>query len=296
MKEDTAYKAKYFALSFCASFFVLAVMYLFLIGTTSPQPYIDTGQRELGFSPAAYQPDPEEALTLLLLGTERAHSIADTFVLLRFDPVREEVGVVVLPPQTLLIRDGNEETLSDTYRFGGASYTRDALSQFLDIPIDRFARISVPNFILAAAAVGTIEFDLPRDITLADGELSVTLGAGVQLLDGRQIAGIIRHQGDPGGQAQQMELIAQLVCAVINQRIDVVNSTLLERIFETVINLVDTDITYADYERRINSARHLAALDEDIARHIPFQGQFSEDGERFLVADTTIANLARRFI
>jgi len=296
MNEQNAYKAKYFALSFCAAFFALAVMYLFLISAGPSGAQVAANNAGYISLQEAYQPDQADALTLLLFGTERAHSVADIFILLRFDPVRAEVGVVVFPPQTLLVRDGREETLSHTYRFGGAAYTRDALASFLDIPIDRYARISLSSFIIAANAVGSIEFDLAEDITIQDGELTVTLNAGIQLLDGRQVAALIRHQDYADGVAGQTKMTAQLVSAIINQRIDIVNSTLLGRIFETVINLVDTDVTYSDYEQRINAARHMAALGEDVARHIPLQGQFSDDGEHFILADTALVNLARRFI
>ena len=298
MENHGAYKAKYFTLSFCATFFMLVVIYLFLMNAGLSGIQEGAGQEAVHVlqSQDAYQPDEADALTLLIFGTERANSVADTFLLLRFDPVREEVSVVVFPPQTLLVRDAREETLADTYRFGGALYTRNALASFLNIPIDRYARISLSSFIVAAGAVGTIEFYLSEDLIVQDGELTVTLNAGVQLLDGRQVAALIRHQDYPGGQAQRMEITAELVCAVINQRIDVVNSTLLDRIFGTIINLLDTDITYADYERRINAARHMAGLDEDIARHIPLQGHFSDDGKYFILADTALAGLARRLM
>ena len=300
MDSNRDYKTKYFALSFCAAFFVLALILLFLISTMQPVEPSGAASRDVSrrveAPPPVYQPHEADALTLLLFGSERARSAADTFVLLRFDPVRAEVAVAVFPPGTVLNHNEREETLSDVYRFGGAIYTRDALSAFLDIPIDRYARINISNFITAAAAVGSIEFELDEDITIQDGDLAVTLNAGVHLLDGRQIAMLIGYQNYPGGEAQRGQITSQLVSAIINQRIDVVNSTLLDRVFQTVINLVDTDITYSDYERRRDAARLMAASGKEVARPIPLQGEFLEDGEKFILADTALANLALIFL
>jgi len=299
MDSNRDYKTKYFALSFCAAFFAFALMFLFLMSATrsgAPSGAVLGDDSGVEVVELAYQPYAGDALTLLLFGTERAHSVADTFVLLRFDPVRGEVGVAVFPPGTVLNHNEREETLSEIYRFGGAIYTRNALSAFLHIPIDRYARISLSGFITAAAAVGSIEFELDEDITIQDGDLPVTLNAGVHLLDGRQIAAFIRYQSYPGGEAQRGRITSQLVSAVINQRIDVVNSTLIDRIFLTVINLADTDITYSDYERRKDAARLMAALGKEVARPIPLQGEFLEDGAKFILADTALANLTLIFL
>jgi len=297
MDSGRAYKAKYFALSFCASFLLLAAFFYFMMSGTH------AGSGEISATPAqtaqaldTYQPDESDALTLLVFGTERVDSVAETFVLLRFDPVRGEVSVAVFPPQTLLTYDGREETLSDAYRFGGAAYTRQALSSYLDIPIDRFARISISGFITAAAAVGTVEFDLAESVTLSDGELTVTLNPGPHLLDGRQVAALIRHPGYDGGEMQRAQITAQLVSAIIDQRIDIVNSTLLDRVFETVINLLDTDITYGDYLNRQPAARQMANNGQAIAHTIELPGVFTEDGQRFVLTDAALAGLTLRFL
>ena len=294
MNKNRTYKAKYFALSFCASFFVWSLLFLFLITTTHPDAAGVAPSAGLAFEPV-YQPEEADALTLLLFGTERPDSVADAFLLLRFDPLRGEVSVAAFPPQTVLLHGSREETLSDAYRYGGAAYTREALSTYLGVPIDRYARISLAGFITAAAAVGTVEYELSEDLLLNDGDLAVTLHAGAQLLDGRMVAALIRNPDYPCGESQRGMITAELVCAVINQRIDVVNSTLSDKIFETVINLVDTDISYSDYEQRLSAARHMAARSGPVARPIPLQGQFSQGNTRYTLADTALAGLARRF-
>ena len=293
MSSHGAQRHKYFALSFISAFLAFWLVFLFVMGVASPSSAPVSADSP---APAVYQPREEDAITLLVLGAERHDVAADTFLLLRFDPVRGQVGVVAFPPGTVLTHNDRGETLADAHRLGGSLYTRGALADTLNIPIDRFARITLSGFVTAAAAVGSVEFTIEEQLSIHDGELSVTLAPGTHLLDGRQVAAIIRYQGYPGGQAQRMELTAALASAVIDQRIDIVHSTLLAQAFQIIINLLDTDITYADFAARLEAARALADLGHPIARPITLQGQFCEAAERFTLSDTAKAQLAHAFL
>ncbi|MCL2579374.1 MAG: LCP family protein [Oscillospiraceae bacterium] len=295
MGGDLGYRAKYFALSFGAASLVF-VLFFYMMLSGAPTGGNTAAPVSLLQPAEVYQPSETDSLTLLVFGSERMNTPADTFVLLRFDPVGGVVGVAAFPPQTVIVSAGREETLADAFRLGGAVYTRDALAACLNIPIDRFARVSLSGFVTAAAAVGSVAFELSEPITLADGDLAVTLNAGPQLLDGRQVAALIRHTGYPEGELGRASMTAQLVAAIIDQRIDIVNSTLIDRIFETVINLLDTDFTFSDYIRRQNGARLMADSGQPIARIVELAGTFSEDGSRFELADTTRTALTMRFL
>ena len=299
MSSYASRRRKYFAVSFISAFLVFWLVFLLLMsaGQTSSPPGSAVGLASTpATAAAAYQPREEDALTLLVFGTEHPGAVADTFLLLRFDPVAGQVGVAVFPPGTVLTHNESGETLAEAFRFGGALYTRTALEQTLNIPIDRHARITTQGFIAAAAAVGTVEFELYDALHIhTEGQL-ITLNPGVHLLDGRQAAELIRYRGHPGGEAGRIALITRLVCAVIDQRIDVVHSTLLEQIFATVINLVETDITYAYFERRVDGARLMASSGYPVALPIILQGAFCEDYTRFTLADTALAALSRVFL
>lgn len=283
-------ETRLFFLSFSAAFFLIALLFLFMVTVIHPRTpqslQADATTKE------AYVPNPDDALTLLLIGTETPDTPAGTFVLLRFDPVSGQVLVASLPPETALFHNGKTESLSDAYRFGGAIYTKNALAASLNLPIDRYARITLNSFILSAGAVGTVEFALQEDVTLMEGEVSVTLNEGVQLLDGRKVAGLLRREADDP--AKRSEFNNALICAVINQRIDVVRSTLIDKVFETVINLVDTDISSTDYELRKEAALQMSYCETPVAKPVLLTGQW--DGALFYLHDTSLVQLARGFL
>jgi anionic cell wall polymer biosynthesis LytR-Cps2A-Psr (LCP) family protein len=280
--------ARLFAISFSLSLFVISLLYMFLTVTISPRtpPSLMADAVE-----EAYIPDKQDALTVLFFGEEAPGSVAGTYILLQFNPMAGKVYVAPLPPQTKLIHGGKKETIAEAYRFGGARYTRDALEEHLNIPINRHLRASANAFILAANNIGTIEFDIKEETTIADGDSYATLSPGLHLLDGRRMIGIVREsQNSP---EQRAALAGELAGAAINQRIDIAASTLSDRIFESIINLIDTDISYADYEQRKLPARHMAEK-ENIAEIIPMRGWW-QDGV-FTIYDTDIARLGSLFL
>ena len=289
----TVRKRIYFLVSFLCAFLAFWLVFLVMMsaGQNHSAPRTAPANRA-----AAYQPSDQDALTLMLFGIESHGAVADTFVLLRFDPVRGQVGVAVFPPGTVLTHNDSGETLAEAYRFGGMIYTRDVLSLTLNIPIDRHARATLSGFVAAANAVGSVEFELYEPVTVSAGGQPVTLDAGVHLLDGRQVAELVRYRDFPGTEAARTELITRLTCAIIDQRIDIVFSTLLEQVFTTVVNLLDTDITFADFEQRIAGAQHMADQSEPVALPIALQGDFCQDGIRFTLHDTALAQIARFFL
>lgn len=294
MDKRKTLRLHYFLLSFSAAFFFISLMFLFLITTVHPDSPQEVMQPATEEEP--YIPDEGDALTVLLFGVDSADAVAGTYILARFDPVGRGVRVAVFPPQTLMASGQREETLSEAYRYGGARYTRDALAEHLNLPIHRYARISLSGFVTAAQAVGNVEFDLEEELVLSDGDFAVQLYPGRQLLDGRKVAALIRSRDYPGGEIQRCQMVARLTCAIVDQRIDVVNSVLLDKIFETIINLVDTDISYTDYEERKAPARMLAEGDRPLGVAVAVEGELSADGERFVLPDTTLAALGRQFL
>lgn len=288
MTEERFRRARYFLISFAASFFMLSLLFLFLMTTISPGAAPETAGGPRSAEEEPYAPEAADALTVLLVGS--TDNVAGTFLLAGFDPAGGAVNLAVFPAKTLV----GEETLGEAYRYGGARYTKDVLAAYLGIPIDRYVRLERDSFIKAAAAVGTVEIDLAREVVLAEGDLEVVLRPGRQLLDGRKIADLLARE-EPD-EAARCALVLQLAAAAVDQRIDLANSVLVDKVFETVVNLVDTDISYGDYEQRKAAAAYLAGLEGAVAAPLGVEGSFSADGKTFSLTDTAIATLRRRFL
>lgn len=294
MSDYVKIKYRYFFLSFSIAFFVLSLMFLFLMSTVHPKtPESLVREPETAVANTVYLPNPRDSLSVLFMGVETDSAACGTFILARFDPASGKVPVAVFPPRTAIKNNGKLETLSEVYRFGGAEYTKKALGETLGIPIDRYVRIRMDSFLTCAAAIGSVEFDLPVEVTITRGGAAFTLSKGKQLLDGQKVADIIRYQDYPGGEAERCRVTAELTAAIVNQRMDVCLSTVVDNVFEKIINLIATDISYTDYYERKHAAEFLARLGDGPASPVALNGEWSGDGKLYTLSDTTFAALTQ---
>lgn len=242
--------------------------------------------------PSVYAPSAQDSLTVLFIGVETENSKSGTFLLARFDPAGGKVPIIVFPPQTSIKNNDKTEPIFEVYRYGGAEYTKNALAETLGIPIDRYVKMRLDSFIVAAAAIGTVEYDLMDSISVNHGGASVTLKRGLQLLDGQKVADIIGYDY-PEGELYRCKVTAELAASIVNQRKDICLSTVIDNIFEKIINIINTDISYPDYYDRKNAAIFLAKMHPNPAQPIEVTGKWSEDGKDFILSDTFLAGLTQ---
>lgn len=286
-------KYRYFFLSFSFAFLVLSLTFLFLMSVVNPKASRpSTPEPETGGT-SVYVPTEDDALSVLFIGTYSEESPPGTFILARFDPARGKVPIIVFPPQTAVKNSGKTESLFEVSKYGGADYTRNTLAETLGIPIDRYVSIRLDSFISGAAAIGSVEYELTEPVTITRSGAPVTFNRGKQLLDGQKVADVIRYGDYPGGELQRCRISGELTAAIINQRMDVCRSTVIDNIFEKLINLINTDISYHDYYNRKNAAEFLARFCEDPAVPIAVSGEWSEDKKLYILSDTFIALLSQ---
>jgi anionic cell wall polymer biosynthesis LytR-Cps2A-Psr (LCP) family protein len=295
MPDPKTAKYRYFVLSFLLSFVLLSVLLYGLMRVARP----GAGRalaREPGAVPAtAYLPTREDALSVLFVGLDPAGG-ADTFLLARFNPAGGSVPIAALPRETAILNHGKTETIAEVYRYGGADYLRARMTESLGVTIDRYVRMDGGAFVAAADAVGAVEFELPAALTTgAEGGMPVTLSAGMQLLDGAAAARIIQFSGYEGGEPARCAMVAELAAEAVNQRMDIVLSALMDNVFRTIVNLVDTDISYADYDDRKQAAAFLAKLGQEPAKPLPLVGGYNEDETIYTLSDTFVAELRQEF-
>lgn len=293
MTEYSKIKYRYFLLSFSIAFFILALMLLFMISAVQPQiPESLLREPEETDVSAVYAPTSQDSLTVLFIGVENDASTSGTFLLARFDPVGGKVPIIVFPAQTAIRNADKTETIAEVYRYGGAEYTKTALAETLGIPIDRYVKLRLDSFIAAAAVIGTVEYDLTDTITVGHGGASVTLKQGKQLLDGQKVADIIGYDYAEG-EIYRCKVTADLAAVIVNQRKDICLTTVVDNVFEKIINLINTDISYTDYYNRKNAAKFLAQMCPEPAEPIDVAGRWDEGGEVFVLSDTFLASLTQ---
>lgn len=291
MSEHSKLKYRYFFLSFAIAFFVLSLTFFSMMSAMQPQmPESLLREPEETGVPSVYMPSAQDSLSVLFIGVENENAKSGTFLLARFDPAGGRVPIIVFPAQTLIKNNDKSEPIAEVYSYGGAEYTKNALAETLGVPIDRYVKMRTDTFIAAAAAIGTIEYDLQDSVTIRRGGAEVTLKQGLQLLDGQKVADIIGHKY-PQGKMHRCKVTAEIAAAIVNQRKDIFLSAVMDNIFEKVVNIINTDISYPDYYERKDAAMFLAKMHPHPAQIIEVAGAWNQDSSEFVLADTFLAGL-----
>ncbi|MCL2033927.1 MAG: LCP family protein [Oscillospiraceae bacterium] len=294
MDNDKKNKYRYFFFSFSAAFFMLSLTFLFLVLIVRPTvPDSLAGEPELLDGASVYIPKKEDALTVLFVGASPDLRDAGMIMVVRFDPVSGEMPVIVLPPQTAVSNNGKTEPFSQVYRYGGAEYAKDALAETLGVPVDRYVKMNAEAFVKAIDMIGFVEFQLPEPVTVTRAGAASTMNRGKQLLNGQKSVDVMTYKHYPGGFDERLFITGELTAALINQRMDICLSIVSDNVFEKIINLVSTDISYGDYHTRKPAAEFLAKLGDDPAYTVEASGELSGDGSLFVLSDTFYAKLSQ---
>jgi len=234
----------------------------------------------------------EDGLTVLVMGRKDAQSIPNTCLLLRFDPLKGRIPVTSLPPQTMVVKPQGDQTplpLTEVYRFGSYALTVQALENTLGFPIDRYVVVDTDSFLEIGELVGPVRYLLGQELDYQDEERMIRLAKGIQLVDGQKAVDIVTYPAYPGGDSFRAEMTASLAVQIINSKLSLAASAGAEQLFKAIINRVETNITFLDFEER----RALAAGMEHLspAFQIYPEGEWTADRKEYCLSEDGIRML-----
>lgn len=160
----------------------------------------------------------EGVYTILLAATDKDGTRTDTMMVMCYDTVKQTVGVVSIPRDSLIDRgSGHHPKL--VYGKGGVEQRVEDISQMLGIPIDGYIKVNIKGFITLVDYLGGIDFYVPCDMDYDDPfqNLSIHYKEGQRKLSGQQAMEVARFRKNNDGsgysdvgrtQTQQKLLIA----------------------------------------------------------------------------------------
>ncbi len=276
-----------FALSFAVTFLIVGLMFLVVAFGALPQN-TPPPETQPSFGDGAYLPKSEDRLTLLVIGEDGVTGTL-TFALMGFFPDTGNITVAVLPKDTYLEGEHRSDTLSGIYRAGGGEMVSSALSSVLEVSMDRYAVIQSGEFVDLVNRVGSVDFEIPYDLSDTMGQLS--LGMGLQQLDGSKMLDVFLA-AFPNGEPQRCNLTAQIISTVINTHLPLMQGPEAEEVFLAAVNACETDFTQLDFESRREAARFLAELSVRPAGALSISGMYQTPENVFLL-DEQSAELLR---
>ncbi|MBM7661604.1 LCP family protein required for cell wall assembly [Bacillus mesophilus] len=175
----------------------------------------------------------KDPISILLMGLEDYSSggkngRTDSLVIITFNPVDKSMKMVSIPRDTYVELPGRgKDKINHAHVFGGSDLTIETVENFLDIPIDYYAKVNFEGFKEIVDEVGGISVDVPFDFwEYSDEEAYKKLyfTKGVQSLNGEEALAYVRmrsqdKQGDFGRIERQKQAVKALVSKVNNPTI-----------------------------------------------------------------------------
>lgn len=185
--------------------------------------------------------------SVLLLGVdERAgdRGRSDTMIVMTVNPILESIKMVSIPrdTRTEIVGHGTTDKINHAYAFGGVEMAIDSVENFLDIPIDYYAKVNMEGFKDIVDAVGgvTVVSDLAfsyEGYNFAEGTIN---------LNGEEALAYSRmRKQDPQGDFGRQKRQRQIIQAVINEGASLSTLANFDNIFDALGNNVKTDISFS---------------------------------------------------
>ena len=140
--------------------------------------------------------------TFLLVAKDQVSGSTDTIMVCTYDTVNQEIGLVSIPRDTFVIREGYRyRRINAAYASGGMEELKGAVSQLLGIPIDHYVLIDTKIFVSLIDAVDGIDFDVPVHMAYDDPaqDLHIHYEPGLQHLTGQQALEVVRCRKNSDG-------------------------------------------------------------------------------------------------
>lgn len=185
--------------------------------------------------------------TIFLAATDKAGTLTDVMMVMRYDTNAQTVGVISIPRDTLVARQKGNPHL--VYGGGGVEQRIKDVSDMLGVPIDCYVKVNIKGFIRLVDYLEGIDFYIPCNMNYDDPEqdLSIHYTEGTRHLNGQQAMEVARFRknndgsgySDVGRTQTQQKLLVALAKKVLSWN----SLTRINGFVEIFNDNVDTDLS-----------------------------------------------------
>ena len=283
---------RYFMLSFAIGFLLLSVAAMLVVLFIPPQ--METGQTQQNTAEGtSYLPSNQEALNLLVV-IEPKEGSQRVYALLRFDPARGQVPVAVLPAGTLLGAEGRMATLDSGYAYAGIRRAAVQIGEALGISVDRYLKLEISDTVELVDQLGGVLYRVKKRMVFDSPGAQTVLEPGPRQLSGGLFGEVLSYRF-PGGELERSNALGSLIASLINGHSGLLLTAEADLIFQSLVNMAETDISALDYQERKPAARFMVRLSPDGAFPVTLSGSGESTFGTFSLSEECCRQLATIF-
>lgn len=206
--------------------------------------------------------------------------LADTMLLLRFDPVNDKLIILSIPRDTQAYVEGVGLTkLNEANYYGGPALAAKSVSNLLgDITIDRYLRVNVQGVEKLIDALGGVDVYVPKDMKYRDDSqhLYIDLKQGQQVLNGDKAMQFLRFRYDRYGDVSRIQRQQIFMKALVEQTLKPATIIKIPEILSVIQSHLDTNLSVEEIVALAGFASHKKKSDLQL---LMVPGDFNGDGK-----------------
>ena len=216
-----------------------------LMNPASP-PGGSTAQPQVGILQWFREPfSGRQRVNVLLLGSDdlQGGGRSDTIMVLSLNTRLKRAALLSIPRDSRVQIPGHGlDKINHAYAYGEAELAQQTVEQFLGITVDYYAQIGFDAFVEVVDELGGVDLDVRQRMYKRTYYETIDLQEGHQHLDGRDALQFVRYRNDSDierGKRQQ-----QLLRALVDQKLNIMNSPRLLAAGSKIIEQLNTDIDW----------------------------------------------------
>ncbi|ANV87821.1 LytR family transcriptional regulator [Picosynechococcus sp. PCC 7117] len=205
--------------------------------------------------------------------------LADTMLLLRFDPADKQISILSIPRDTQANIEGyGLSKINHANAYGGAVLSAKTVGDLLGgVEIDRYIRVNVQGIGKLIDALGGVTVYVPKDMKYQDDSqrLYINLKEGEQHLNGDEALQFLRFRYDEYGDIGRVQRQQTLIRAVLEQGLTPSNLVKFPQVMSIIQSHIDTNMSVQEL---IALAGFGSQIERSNIQMVMLPGEFSGDG------------------
>ena len=187
-------------------------------------------------------------VNILAFGIDETQYVkrADTIIVLHLDPKTNRIGALSIPRDTRVnISPLGYTKINHTYAYGGVNLLRQAVSDFLGMPMDYYVKLDLKGMAAVVDDLGGVDIDVEKNLFYRDqaAGLMIHVNKGVQHLDGETAIQYLRFRQDREGdigRIRRQQLFMQSFAKQITKPTSMLR---LPELMRSMSHAVETDMS-----------------------------------------------------
>jgi anionic cell wall polymer biosynthesis LytR-Cps2A-Psr (LCP) family protein len=231
-----------------------------------------------------YKAKAEDSCTILFILDLNETDGQDTFVLLRAMPIVNSFACVPIANSTMSSYENNVDTIGNIYLKNGINGIKTAVENSFSIKVDKYIKLNEQSFQKICDILGGVNYYIPQDVK--------GFNRGQMYMSSKQIQDLITHYEFTD--EERCYIVGSVITSMLSQAMGERVAENLDTSFESLINLMDTDVTTIDYKNGKKAIQYMFNSDEYICQYKIPTGSYNSDNQ-FVISEDFKVELAEWF-